>query len=208
MGVFLACFEAKMTFLVQEFYQKLRGNLNMFSIFKTFSLLTYIFPTVWTHSHGWFIVMARVLGRDCYAELFQSYFAEVSGWNWAAVWLCFRLLTPTPPSKKKEKKHRNARARYQLLEVCIARVPWPVELWHFRQAADLTQLLRLSPVITPCVMKFSRWPARKNGHPAVINLCLKVKLTLRLKESSSSRGGLGSCLLWSSRVRFLFPHPR
>lgn len=42
----LACFEAKTTFLMQEFYQKLRGNLNMFSVFKTFSLLTYIFPTV------------------------------------------------------------------------------------------------------------------------------------------------------------------
>lgn len=42
----LACFEAKTTFLMQEFYQKLWGNLNMFSVFKTFSLLTYIFPTV------------------------------------------------------------------------------------------------------------------------------------------------------------------
>lgn len=101
----LACFEAKTTFLMQEFYQKLWGNLNMFSVFKTFSLLTYIFPTVWTQSHGWFIVMARALGRDCYTELFQSYFAEVSDWNRAVVWLCFSLLIPTPLSKKtKEKK--------------------------------------------------------------------------------------------------------
>lgn len=46
--------------------------------------------------------------------------------------------------------------------------------------------------VTPCVMKFSGGAARKNGHPAAINLWLKVKLTLWLKERSLSRDGVGS----------------
>lgn len=137
----LACFEAKTTFLLQEFYQKLRSNLNTFSIFKTFSLLTYIFPTVWIHSHAWFIVMARVLGRDCYAELSQSYFAEVSGWNQAAIWLWFSLLTSIPLPKRRETQKCQSwvSATWSLH---WARVPWPGELWHFRQAADLDCLLQ------------------------------------------------------------------
>lgn len=38
--------------------------------------------------------------------------------------------------------------------------------------------------ITPCVVKFTGQPARKNRHLASTNLWLKVKLTLWLKEMS------------------------
>lgn len=181
----------------------------MFSIFKTFSLLTYIFPTVWTHSHAWFIVMARVLGRDCYAELFQSYFTEVSGWNRAAVWLCFSLLNPTSRSKKKKRNTEMPEPGISYLKSALG------ERATASQALTLQTSGRSAPSaafvpsdeITPCVMKCGGQRARKNGYPAVINLWIKVKLTLWLKERSLSRGGLALEHVCSDHHRFGFCFP-
>lgn len=42
----------------------------------------------------------------------------------------------------------------------------------------------------PCVTKFTGQPAKKDRHLEAVNLWLKVKLTLWLKQRSLSRGGL------------------
>lgn len=70
-----------------------------------------------------------------------------------------------------------------------------------------------SDEITPYVMKCSGQRARKNGYPAVINLWIKVKLTLWLKERSLSRGRLVlehllSALIIAGLVFVSPPHPR
>lgn len=177
----------------------------MFSIFKTFSLLTYIFPTLWIYSHVWFIVMASVLGRDRYAELSQSYFTKVSGWNRAVVWLWFSLLIPTPlPKNRRSTEMPELGISYLKSALGQDATARRVLTLQTNGRSGPSAAFAPSNEITLCVLKCSEPPARKNGQPTVVNVWLTVKLTLWLKERWCVLLST-YCLLRSLCIRFLLP---